>query len=363
MLRFVSYLNEAYSFFPKTEDEIRSGLSGWDENRIEDAVKLLSFLKGKFPSIDTPINFDLKVPGMVNISRAFSDDISIADIKSGSGISSFNIKYGNGSSGNRGVNNRGNLFEPEFANALNAWWAGEEVSDAGMLAAIQDLDKTYDISNAKTLTIDVVGGENTKRPLQFGSKIILSNTKGSGNDIGSSVTDITLTIDGKPVYLSLKLGGTTTFFNVGVRTILTPAEIKSKNITNKNGLKLLKLFGIDPVMFCDVFNGDLTKAVVERNAKVDKAGLQALLESGIGYGYHVIHKKGGNIDSYQLDKAKMAASAKPGNVTIYYGGKTGKGKRINIEFESQYYTFSINIRDTQGKDGYPTRMMCDFKSK
>jgi hypothetical protein len=25
--------------------------------------------------------------------------------------------------------------------------------------------------------------------------------------------------------------------------------------------------------------------------------------------------------------------------------------------------FKINIRDTQGTDGYPTRMMCDFKPK
>ena len=24
------------------------------------------------------------------------------------------------------------------------------------------------------------------------------------------------------------------------------------------------------------------------------------------------------------------------------------------------YKFKLNIRDTQGKDGYPTRMMCDF---
>jgi hypothetical protein len=30
---------------------------------------------------------------------------------------------------------------------------------------------------------------------------------------------------------------------------------------------------------------------------------------------------------------------------------------------SSIYKFSLNIRDTQGKDGYPTRLMCDFKYK
>ena len=63
-----------------------------------------------------------------------------------------------------------------------------------------------------------------------------------------------------------------------------------------------------------------------------------------------------------MDSKAMKAAAKVGACTVYYGGKTGKGKRIDMEFKSSYYTFKLNIRDTQGKDGYPTRMMCDFKN-
>ena len=37
-----------------------------------------------------------------------------------------------------------------------------------------------------------------------------------------------------------------------------------------------------------------------------------------------------------------------------------QGKRIDMEMSSPNYKFKLNIRDTQGKDGYPTRMMCDF---
>lgn len=362
MKSFRKFINEAYSFFPKNEAEITSTLASWNDAKKEDLVKLFNFLKSKFPSMEQPVNADPEKPGMVNVARALQDEISIADIKKQAGITAFNIKFGNGSSGNRGVNNRGNLFEPQFAQALENWWSGEDV-DPNMLAAIEDLNKEYDISNADKFTVNVVGGENTRRPLEFGSKIILSNTKGSGFDIGTSVTDITLNIDDKEVYLSLKLGGTTTFFNVGIRTILTPQEIQSGKIRNANGLKLLNLFGIDPDLFCQVFNGELKKKVIDKNAKYDRAGLETLLQSGIGYGYHVIHKKGKKIDSYNMTQSKMKSAAKPGKVTIYYGGKTGKGKRVNVEFDSPMYNFSINIRDTQGKDGYPTRMMCDFKSK
>ena len=59
----------------------------------------------------------------------------------------------------------------------------------------------------------------------------------------------------------------------------------------------------------------------------------------------------------------MKESARVGAVRIFYGGKGGRAKRIDIEMESKFYSFKINIRDTQGTDGYPTRMMCDFKPK
>ena len=38
-------------------------------------------------------------------------------------------------------------------------------------------------------------------------------------------------------------------------------------------------------------------------------------------------------------------------------------KFIDIKMESSHYKFKLNIRDTQGRDGYPTRLMCDFTKK
>ena len=90
--------------------------------------------------------------------------------------------------------------------------------------------------------------------------------------------------------------------------------------------------------------------------------MKKLLESGIGHNYHIIHKNKGKVLSKQMDKAMMKKAAQIKSLKLYYGGKTGTGRRINMEMSSSVYKFSLNIRDTQGRDGYPTRMMCDFKT-
>lgn len=59
--------------------------------------------------------------------------------------------------------------------------------------------------------------------------------------------------------------------------------------------------------------------------------------------------------------AKKAATPQ-GGITILYGGDTGKGKRIDLKFESEYYIFKLNIRNKQGKL-YPSHIMCDYVRK
>jgi hypothetical protein len=59
----------------------------------------------------------------------------------------------------------------------------------------------------------------------------------------------------------------------------------------------------------------------------------------------------------------MEDAATPSSCMVYYGGKSGSGKRIDMEIETKKYILKLNIRDTQGGDGYPTRIMCDFSYK
>jgi len=353
----------AYDFFPKTEEELQKKIRNHPPQAQGDLYLLYTYLKEKFPTLETPINLDLRKKNSANISRSLQEDISISKIKREAKISSLSMKFGNGSSGNRGVNNRGNLFEPQFADALLKWWKGESVTDSKMLKAILDLDKTYELRKSSKLVIDVVGGENTRRPLVYTPYITLTNPKGSGDDVGKSVTDITLKTDTQEIYLSLKMGTTVTFFNVGVRTVLTPDEIKAYNITNADGIKLLNLFNIDHKIFCDVFNGKHRGSSIPVNTRVDVEAMRRLMRSGIGKGYHIIHKLSGKILSKQMDEAALRIVSSVTTAKIYYGGKTGQGKRVDIEMESPTYIFKLNIRDTQGKDGYPTRLMCDFSYK
>jgi len=358
------YLSEAYSFFPETAAEIESELTNWSEEAIAEVNDLLDYLKQKYPRVDAPINID-KSKSRVNVTRQLQDDIDLATVKSDLGLTKISLKFGNGSSGNRGANNRGNAFESSWAEVMEKWWAGEPI-EGDIADSVRDVVREYNLDEAKQLSINVVGGENTRRPLNFsGSGLYLENPKGTGNDVGPSVTDITLQTEDQTIYLSLKLGSTTTFFNVGVRTILRPNEIKDGNIQNKNGLILLETFGIDPDKFCKVFNReDIPRSErVDRRPKVNRRSITTLLQSGIGFGYHVIHKLRGRIISKKMDESAMKKAAQLSDITVYYGGMTGTGRRIDVVFESPSYRFKINIRDTQGADGYPTRMMCDFTNK
>ena len=363
----------AYDFFPTKGKEILTQCKSFPASNVADIIKLHEALQKKY-KIDAPINMDLgsKFQSMkktkVNVSRALEGAITIREINKLAGIDNLTLKFGNGSSGNRGAENEGNAFERDFTKDLMLWWEGEKVSNKNHLNAILDLDKTYNLSESTTLEVKNEGEANTKRPIKFGSRIILENTKGTGNDMGPVVSDISLVKDdGEKIYLSLKFGPTTTFFNVGVRTVLTPDEIENGVITDKNGIKLLNMFGIDNAKFCRVFQGPKGSKPGYKGVEVvkyDKTNLKYLLESGVGYGYHVIHKfTNGSVLSKKMTKSAMQTAVKTQRMKVYYAGKTGTGKRINMECESSAYKFSLNIRDTQGKDGKPTRMMCDFKYK
>ena len=361
----------AYNLFPTSEQDIDSALKGPKHTQVyrDNCKAVFNFLRKKYPKIDTPINIDPAVP-KINVVRAIKGSLTEQQILTQSGVKQpFKVKFGDGSSGNRGAKNRGNAFEDQFTQALTDWRSDPESAgmDRMILEAIQGLDKTYGIGQGSDFKVDPVGGDNTKRPLSFISGIKLTNTKGVGNDIGAAVTDITVTWEDKnaiprTLFLSLKFASTVTFFNVGVQTILTKKEIQSGSITNKNGQALLDLFKIDHQKFCDIFNGT-GKGEVVPVVSPNLLGLKTLLESGIGHGYHVIHKFPGKIKSYKVDEIYMRSAANALSQTIYYGGKGGKGKRIDIVIDTPKYEFKLNIRDSLGKEGFPSRLMCDFKYK
>ena len=353
----------AYTFFPESVSQIETTLKFPKENKEE--IKRLWTYLNKTYKVKAPINIDPKVPKNVNVVRALNGTARLTNVSSQAKLRLIKIKFGNGSLGGRGVKNRGNLFENSYAKAITAYDEGEKI-DTFLQKSIEHLYKTYKLDKFKKLVVKEEGAGNTKRPIVFGQDVILKADRQVGFNLGPIVTDLTLMDDNKPkVYLSLKLGNTTTFFNAGIKTILTTNEIKKANIKDKNGLRLLNMFGIDKQLFAYVFNGKLKKSMIKNEwpkmKQSDKKALEKLIQSGVGFGYHVIHKQNsGQILSYKVDENYMKNASKPTSLTIYYGGKTGTGKRINMEIFTPKYKLTLNIRDTQGGDGYPTRMMCDF---
>ena len=73
------------------------------------------------------------------------------------------MKFGDGSSGGRGVQNAGNAFEGIFAQEIRNWWSGETVEPKA-LQAIEKIDKLHKLTKCKTLEVKEVGELNNKRP-------------------------------------------------------------------------------------------------------------------------------------------------------------------------------------------------------
>lgn len=360
----------AYTFFPESATEIKSTLKNADKVKVKEIVDVYTFLSNKFKKIKTPINIDPKAIGKINISRALVGMIDLPAIKRQTKVMRITMKFGDGSSGGRGVKNKGNAYENILAAAIRKWWNGENI-EPSLKVTVEKIAKLHNLNKVSDMEVLEVGELNNKRPFVYtpyvhiGSKIPVFN-----NNLGPVVTDVTL-ITGKQrkkeIYLSLKTGGTVTFFNSGIKTVFTTQEIKSGKIKNPDGLKILDMFNIDDSLFCDIFNGKLKKGynedVWKKMSNAQKKQLKEFLKSGIGHGYTIVHKLTSQTKVYTIDEKYMESAATPKSCVVYYGGKTGTGKRIDMEIETGHYILKLNIRDTQGGDGYPTRMMCDYSYK
>ena len=157
----------AYTLFPKTTAEVIKNCSK-SPDKAGDIVELFSFLKKKFKQVDTPINIDTGVLGTVNVSRELQGMIELKDIIRQAKLTKIKIKFGAGSAGNRGVNNRGNLFENTFANGIRSKWDEQkDSSDNSIKRAVEDLSKIHKFNKLKSLIVKEEGAQNTKRPLKF----------------------------------------------------------------------------------------------------------------------------------------------------------------------------------------------------
>ena len=133
-----NFLSEAYSFYPKSEKEIKNTLSDFPSENVQDILKLFTFLKSKDK---TPINIDLKKPNKINVSRDLNDFYNIDDIKTGASLNTIKIKFGDGSgnTGNDAPKPKGADWESLITHQYNNF-LGNEKADT---AAFEKAQKFY----------------------------------------------------------------------------------------------------------------------------------------------------------------------------------------------------------------------------
>jgi len=275
-------------------------------------------------------------------------------------------EFGGQGAGSGKKENLGLVFEREFydslVNILNCEGKkGKYHSQAKQI--VEDLGKKH---KAPLKEVIAVGELNQKRPLKV-SKRNLSIGTGQEN-IGSTVTDITLKFGNNEVYLSLKFQSTLAFANIGIQSIFTEKSINDYNL-NESSKNILEVFGLDETSFCSTFNNYPHSGKIENYQQdvtniCDKNAMTKLLRQMMGYGYVMVHGKGaGKVDIYEVDNNYLNKSTNlTGRITAYYGGTTGTGKKVIVDCSSSLYNFQFNFRNKAGKV-YPSHIMCDYKKK
>ena len=285
-----------------------------------------------------------------------------------------------------GKTNKGNDYEKDlFISCEHYFEEGGPYPEH----AKQIIDK---ITKATKLTFKGAkhaGGDNSSRPLRMrnANDIYISAGGSSSLNMGKTLTDITLLFGPangkvtKEIYLSVKMGDTLSFFNCGVRgggkenLSLFPTSAFNTGVIPAAGLTYLNMFGINPADFKTVFQNyigkDASNTTVDnhrRKVTLSNSGVRALkrlIASGVGYGYWMVHYTGTDLHCYEVDRRYMAnSSALIGNgIEIHYGGVNGKGKRVDILFETNNYEFKFNIRSKSGGETFPTHTNGDYYKK
>ena len=284
-----------------------------------------------------------------------------------------------------GGNNKGNEYEDHLAESFAKFQdhGGKYPDDVTTIlkAICGDNPGTCYIKSQQE------GGKNKPRPMKYDSSFYISAEGRKTVDIGSTVTDITIWIadpDGKkeePVYLSVKYGETLSFFNIGVKggrkdsLSIFPTKDLVEGKLNDMGKDFLDMFNINHSKFLETFqkydkkNKETKTPTIEDHRESynikgqAKRNLQNFVKSGVGKGYWMVHRDKSGLHVYNINDKflKDASTLTSDNINIDYGGKEGYGKRVNIDFSTKEYDFSINLRSKSSSDNYPGYANGDYK--
>jgi len=354
----------AYNFVPDSKKVIEES----PYSNKEDLLKVYDITSSLGRGMKDPIAIDPNNSKNIKVHRSLQVYLSNDELKSLKEIANLTtLEWGNGSRGNAGAGNRGIAFEKFLAMDLGEYITHRNKNynfkyKSFMLPFIEDV-----LEKGKVLELnDTMGALNQRRSYGVsGSQPYIGTA--SISDIGKTVTDIDVIVDNKKHHLSLKMGKTVTFFNVGISRILPESEIKTGSVKNKDGLVLLNALGSDNIMFCHSFNSygktSGTAKEVDVTNKINKSILKNFLATGIGFGYYLVHADSLTTDkvaTHYLTKNITEQGVTPNSVKIIY--PQGNAKRVDIKIDTPIFNFKVNIRNKQGGN-YPSHIMCDYSIK
>ena len=371
----------AYNLIPSTFSDAGSSVKHMDNAAAAEGLRLWNYLVNTY-GMNNPLAFDPTNKKQVKIARALQTEFTKAEIKKKLKITQLKVDFGDGSRGNRGSGNQGNLFEQQLEAGINDWIETSELKNNKYKDFIYGLVKHYHLEDCIAVRVIAEGGENKKRPMSLvnGHWKIGTASLSTGYEIGSTITDLTLEskCKGKPLhkyYLSLKTSGTTTLSNLGLKTNVFPVDqVKEGKITTTDGIALMKTFGLDEATFCATFNqyqsGNKNYRVVDASPNYNKPLLQELIKGSLGYGYHYVHLNKGKIKHMEITERFLNQAANVTNVRISYGGETGGAKRVNIHMTTPLLDMTFNIRNTSDRGTtsdpdrvYPDKLQSGYKMK
>ena len=110
----------AYNLIPSTFSDVGSAAKHMDNAAAAEALRLWNYLVNTY-GMENPLAFSSTNKKAVKIARALQTEFTKAELKRKLKLSSLNFDFGDGSRGNRGTSNRGNLFEGQLEAGINDW--------------------------------------------------------------------------------------------------------------------------------------------------------------------------------------------------------------------------------------------------
>jgi hypothetical protein len=251
-----------------------------------------------------------------------------------------------------GGGNEGEKYEQNFVSTAKDL-AGTPNKDLPL--ALQSLYAALRIDNTRLSAEDIsfAGGTDTKRNLNFDGP----------EPIGPTISDITITYEGEPYYISLKnKSGSGLYSGKNVPFIVMQGDKVVYDASKRDSTSEMGIL-------TDMLNIDGEKVAKGLNDYIDQTGpstsweahnietekFKNFLASSFGYGYYYVKEaKGGDVKVVPILTAEDALNAvgKLSNIYIKYPGSNTKITAVLVESDSEIFgksKFLVTLRNTQGK--------------